>query len=227
MKYFNKILVLLSFGILFCNTLSAQKIGIISGYNLTGLQQSNFGTSGDFNYLNGFHLGAKLEMPLEPNSDTYTLSIGALYEMRAGRYDIGWYKPYTTQTRFLYYAVFPIDINYRLPLTDNINFIALGGPRLNIGLAGLTNQHYYMSTQAQSKDFSPFGSGSDMSRMDFSFGLGTGIEIERFQFLLGYDFPLTNSTNEGEGGPSVLKQHNFRFSIAYMINLKHDKKIIR
>lgn len=225
MKYINKILVSLFVSFILCNPLSAQKIGIISGYNLTGLQQSNYGTSGDFNYLNGFHLGAKLETKLEPNSDQYTLSIGALYEMRANRYDIGWYKPYTTQTRFLYYAVIPIDVNYRYPISENIHLMAFGGPRLNIGLGGLLNQHYYMSTQAQSKDYSPFGAGQAMNGLDFSFGIGTGIELENFQFLLGYDFPLTNSSNESN--PSVLKQHNFRFSIAYMINLQHNKKIIR
>lgn len=225
MKYIHKIVGTLIIGLFLSNSLSAQKIGILAGYNLTGLQQSNYGTSGDFNYLNGFHIGVKLETKLEPNSDKYTISIGAQYEMRANRYDIGWYKPYTTQTRFLYYAVIPIDVTYRYPISDNINLLAFGGPRLNIGLYGLLNQHYYMSTQAQSKDYSPFGAGQAMNGLDFSFGLGTGIELERFQFLLGYDLPLTNSTNEGD--PSVLKQHNFRFSIAYMINLEHRKKIIR
>ena len=55
-----------------------------------------------------------------------------------------------------------------------------------------------------------------MNAKDISFGIGTGIEIERFQFMLGYDFPLTSSTVNTD--PSVLKQHNFRFSVGFMFN---------
>jgi hypothetical protein len=84
---------------------------------------------------------------------------------------------------------------------------------LNFGLFGLTNQHYYLATVAQNKDTTPFASRSTLSKLDYAFGIGTGIELSHFQFMLGYDFPLSNSSKTDS--PSQLRQHNFRFTIGY------------
>jgi len=65
------------------------------------------------------------------------------------------------------------------------------------------------------------------SSYQLSIGIGTGIELENFQFMLGYDLPLTNSVVNIDPSPSVLKQHNFRFSIAYTIRRSKDKTIVR
>ena len=113
----------------------------------------------------------------------------------------------------------------KLEMTVPISFF--GGPRLSIGLFGLTNEHYYMATKPQLKDTSPFYGEPSMRAKDFSFGIGTGIELENFQFMLGYDFPLTNSVVNINPSPSVLKQHNFRFSVAYTIRSSKDKTIVR
>lgn len=204
----------------------AQSIGFIGGYTMTGIQQSNAGVSGDFNILNGYHMGPKVELDLEPGSNKFVLSLGALFEMRANRYDISWYKPYTTQTRILYYLDLPLDIIYRHRLAEDVNWMLFGGPRLNIGLSGLTKQHYYMATIPNNeKDTSPFYGEPTMRSKDFALGLGTGIEWENFQFMLSYDLPLTNSVVNTD--PSVLKQHNFRFSVGYTIRTAKNKTIVR
>lgn len=197
-------------------SVSAQHIGIEAGYTMTGLQQSNNGLQGDFNILNGYHVGPKVDLDIVPGSNKFTLTIATLFEMRANRYDISWLKPYTTETRNLYYLLLPLDLSYRKALTEDINWIVFGGPRLNIGLFGNTSEHYYMATKPQIKDNTPFSDTPSMNAKDISFGIGTGIEIERFQFMLGYDFPLTSSTVNTD--PSVLKQHNFRFSVGFMFN---------
>jgi hypothetical protein len=112
-------------------------------------------------------------------------------------------------------------------MAEDVNWLFFGGPRLSIGLFGLTNEHYYMATKPQLKDTSPFYGEPSMRAKDFSFGIGTGIELENFQFMLGYDLPLTNSVVNIDPSPSVLKQHNFRFSIAYTIRRSKDKTIVR
>lgn len=125
----------------------------------------------------------------------------------------------------LYYAYLPLNINYTHPLNEDIKLLLLGGPRLSIGLFGETNEHYYLSTQAQNQDKSPFGKGNAMTSTDFALGVGAGIEVSNFQFMLGYDLPLSNSSNDGN--PTVLRQHNFRFSMAYLFRKPKDKTIIR
>lgn len=206
---------------------SAQHIGFVGGYTMTGLEQSNYGVGGDFSPLYGYHVGPKVDLDVVPNSNKFTLSIATLFEMRSNRYDISWYKPYTTATRMLYYLYLPLDITYRKQVREDVNWLLYGGPRLNIGLSGLTNEHYYMGTRAQKKDTSPFYGDPTMRAKDFSFGIGTGIELENFQFMLGYDFPLTNSVINSDPSPSVLKQHNFRFSVGYTIRSSSSKTIVR
>lgn len=212
---------------LFLLSVNAQHIGFLGGYTMTGLEQSNYGVSGDFNILNGYHVGPKLDLDVEPNSNKFTLSIATLFEMRANRYDISWYKPYTTATRILYYLYLPLDLTYRKELGEDVNWLLFGGPRLNIGLFGLTDEHYYMSTKTQNKDTSPFYGDPTMRSKDISFGIGTGIELENFQFMLGYDYPLTNSIINSNPSPSLLKQHNFRFSVGYTIRRLKNKTVIR
>ncbi|MBW8431162.1 hypothetical protein RZR40_25550, partial [Escherichia coli] len=46
-----------------------------------------------------------------------------------------------------------------------------------------------------------------------SVGIGTGLELGHFQFMFGYDYPLSNSSKDPD--LSQVRQHNFRASIAY------------
>lgn len=112
-------------------------------------------------------------------------------------------------------------------MADDFNLLVFGGPRLSLGISGLTNEHYYLATKAQNKDTSPFYGSPTMRAKDFSFGIGTGVEIENFQFMLGYDFPLSNSVVGDFSSPSTLRQHNFHFSVGYTIRSSKDKMIVR
>ncbi|WP_454890591.1 hypothetical protein, partial [Salmonella enterica] len=40
-----------------------------------------------------------------------------------------------------------------------------------------------------------------------------GLELGHFQFMFGYDYPLSNSSKDPD--LSQVRQHNFRASIAY------------
>lgn len=82
-----------------------------------------------------------------------------------------------------------------------------------------------MASKSQVVDTAPFYGEPTMRSKDFALGLGTGIEWENFQFMLSYDLPLTNSVVNTD--PSVLKQHNFRFSVGYTIRTAKNKTIVR
>jgi len=191
----------------------AQHLGIVGGYTLTGLQQSNYGVSGDFSPLYGYHGGPKIELDMEPNSDRFTLNLATLFEMRANRYDISWLKAGTYAETFIYYLYVPMDLMYKKPIAKNTKWLLYGGPRLNIGLFGFTNKHYYLATTAQEKETQPFGSEGTLNPLDYSLGIGTGLEIGHFQFMFGYDLPLSNSSKDPD--LSQVRQHNFRASVAF------------
>lgn len=211
MKYIKLITINICF-ILSLN-ISAQHLGIVGGYTLTGLQQSNYGVNGDFSQLYGYHGGPKIELDMEPNSDRFTLNLATLFEMRANRYDISWLKAGTSAETFIYYLYVPMDLMYKKTIAKNTKWLLYGGPRLNIGLFGFTNKHYYLATTTQEKYTKPFGSDGSLSPMDYSAGIGTGLELGHFQFMFGYDFPLSNSSKDPD--LSQVRQHNFRASVAY------------
>src|SRR5574340_198884 len=145
MKLKYKILFSVSSFLWFATATFAQHIGIESGYTITSLQQSNYGLKGDTKALYGYHFGPKLELDLEPNSDEFCLNIATLFEMRANRYDISWLKSGTSAEMFVYYLYVPMDLIYKKPIAKNTKWMIYGGPRLNFGLFGFTNKHYYLA----------------------------------------------------------------------------------
>jgi len=201
LKRFSAIVLFVGLGI----TVSAQRIAVEAGGALTGVQQ----TGVDFSLLTGFHVGPEMEFALSPK---YGISTAALFEMRAGRSDV---VDTATFTRILFYAQIPINLTYRHSLNANANLLFLAGPRINVGLFGTTNNHYYLDTRSQVDDSSPFGDGNAMKRVDIGFGIGVGLELKRFQFKLNYDFPITNSSNISD--PATLKQHQLQLTVAYSI----------
>uniref|UniRef100_UPI0025511A1B hypothetical protein n=2 Tax=Escherichia coli TaxID=562 RepID=UPI0025511A1B len=55
---------------------------------------------------------------------------------------------------------------------------------------------YYLATKTQEKYTKPFGSDGSLSPLDYSVGIGTGLELGHFQFMFGYDYPLSNSSKD-------------------------------
>jgi len=140
---------------------------------------------------------------------------------RANRYDISWLKPGTSAETFVYYLNVPMDLMYKKTIAKNTKWMLYGGPRLNFGLFGFTNKHYYLATKPQEKETTPFSSGGTLNSLDYSLGIGTGVEIGHFQFMLGYDLPLSNSSKDPD--LSQLRQHNFRFSVAFSFRKQESK----
>ncbi len=221
MKNLIKIVVALFIITTVDTSLSAQHWGIEGGYTLTGIQQSDNGTSGDFNLLSGAYLGPQLEFNLCKSLPAYSITTAALFEMRAGRYNIDWEKYGYTASRVLYYAVVPVHFTYHKVLTTNSNLLLFAGPAANVGIFGYTNEHNYLETTTENKDKSPFG--DVLNKVDISFGVGAEWEYAHFGFKLNYDFPITNSAKDSD--PTTYRQHNLRMGIVY--NFKVRKNIAK
>ncbi len=205
-----RIFLLATIAILPLHSAQAQHLEIDAGYTGTFLQQKQDGKH-DMVMLYGAHAGVQWDFDIFKKTPNLSLTAGLLGEMRAGRYDIGWYKEATTYTRTLYYALVPVRLTYRLPINQYSNWVFFAGPEMSIGLFGETNEHYYLATRPQIDDSKPFNDA--MNRFDCSLGIGAAYQYAHMLFKLSYDFPLTNSSANND--PSTLKQHNVRFSIAY------------
>ena len=92
------------------------------------------------------------------------------------------------------------------------------GPAANIGIMGYTNEHYYLGTDAQNKNKSPFG--DVLNKVDVSFGIGAEWEYAHFGFKLNYDFPITNSAKDSD--PTTYRQHNLRMGIVYNFKVRKN-----
>ncbi len=207
--------------LLISTTIFAQRIGLQAGGTLTGFQQqTNSNQWGDFPIISGAIFGPEMEFKL---NDKYGLNLAALFEFRAGRNDISWYKPGTTYTRILFYSQVPVHITYRKPWGKKKKMTQLyfTGPRLNVGLFGTTNEHYYLATRPEIDDDSNFGGQNSLHRMDVVWDLGFGVELNRFQFKLHYGFPITNSANVSDF--KAYWQHQLQLNIGYTIQAFKDK----
>lgn len=200
----------------------AQRIGLEGSYVADILSQKDGGKT-KTNLLNGWNALFTYEHSLGGDSSNWALNVGLGWEMRANRYGVEWYEPYTTCTRFLHYVQVPVDVEYFIPLDrkHKLRLYFYGGPRLSVGVLGDYAHHYYMATRPYDKK-NPFGSsfaGDSMQRFDVSFGVGFGIEYYGAYLKVGYDFPLMNSIRN-EYAPDKLYQHNVKVSMGYKFDLK-------
>ncbi|EPK1874384.1 hypothetical protein MBO76_005955, partial [Klebsiella pneumoniae] len=62
---------------------------------------------------------------------------------------------------------------------------------MNIGLFGFTNKHYYLATKTQEKYTKPFGSDGSLSPLDYSVGIGTGLELGKVRISRSFLPKLT------------------------------------
>ncbi len=211
----NTILLML---MLLVSVVYAQRIGIQGAGVLSGLQQESASKQGEFNILTGAVGGFDFEWRLKGN---LSLSTAALFEFRAARYDISWYKPGTTYTRILYYGQVPLYLNYRLP-KNKINWLYYGGPRVTAGLFGSTNEHYYLASRPKLIENNPFGGANSLHRMELYFDAGFGLEVQQFQFKLHYGLPLVNNANVSD--LSLLKQHQLQLTVGVTLRKLKPKK---
>lgn len=215
-----KINIFILLFLLIATTLFSQRIGFQAGGTLTGFhQQSMDSKTGDFPLIIGALGGPEIEFRL---SEKYGINVAGLFEFRAGRNDISWYKPGTTYTRELFYAQAPIHLTYRKPWGKKAKLMYFSGPRLNVGLFGTTNEHYYLASRPQINDDTNFGGHNTLHRMDLVYDLGIGLEVQRFQFKLSYGFPLTNSANVSD--LKYFGQHQLQLNVGITIKKFKDKK---
>ena len=155
-------------------------------------------------YLHGVRLGATFTFALPKHFDLQT---GLLYTLVYGRNNQHWRSmdAPSTQTEYIRHRVLehnltiPVRVYYTIPLWKQLNLFFYTGPQLHIGLAenDYMQQHLSAETKAwlssQNIPNEPYDRMSDeLIRANIMWGLGGGLEWDRYRLQSGYDFGLNN-----------------------------------
>ncbi|MCR4620194.1 MAG: PorT family protein [Paludibacteraceae bacterium] len=211
-----------------CLVVNAQRVGLEGSYVGDILYQKEGGKSAT-DYVSGWNAGFMYEQFFvkERGAGKWSLETGLLWEMRGGRYGIEWYQEATTCTRFMHYVEVPLNVNRYFVLGKEswkLKAFAFGGPRLYVGTAGKYGNHYYLATRPY-KRHNPYNdkfSGRYMHRFDAQLGIGGGVEWHFVRLKVEYDFPLTNSS--ADGNPDYLYQHGLKVGLGLRLDLRRESE---
>ena len=204
--------------------------GIKLGYNFSGFIADYRGDktpeelrkiAGDpdnFKMRSGFQGGLIVDCPI---NDTWAIQPGARFAMQ------GFKDKYTSNgdviRKFsLFYLQVPVNVQYRLNVYEDTNVLFQAGPYGGMGLFG--RQSFQRNGKSQDMNDTQkkitFGADNDIKQaFDYGIGAGVGIEYNRFQLMLAYDFGLVQPTFYKRDAKSAtynvgLRNHNFSVTLA-------------
>ena len=178
-------------------------------------------------YLHGVRLGATFTFALPKHFDLQT---GLLYTLVYGRNNQHWRSmdAPSTQTEYIRHRVLehnltvPVRVYYTIPLWKQLNLFFYTGPQLHIGLAENDYMETHLSdgtkTWLQSLDVAtePYDRMSDqLIRANIQWGVGGGLEWDRYRLQSGYDFGLNNLVRHPQTANQYMSEWGWFVSFSY------------
>ena len=155
-------------------------------------------------YLHGARLGATFTFLLPIH---FALETGALYTIMYGTEEQHWRSQtaQSVQEEYINHRVLahnltvPLRVFYTIPLWKELNLFFYTGPQLHIGLAqnDYMNKHLSAGTEAWLQTIGvatePYDRmHNELVRANIQWGVGGGLEWDRYRVQSGYDFGLNN-----------------------------------
>lgn len=178
-------------------------------------------------YLNGVRLGATFTFNLPLH---FGLQTGVLYTLIYGSNEQHWRSmdAPSVQTEYIRHRVLehsfavPVRVYYTIPLWKQLNLLFYTGPQLYIGAA----ENDYMETHLSegTKNWLD-GQGipteaydrmtNDLIRANIQWGLGAGLEWDRYRLQGGYDFGLNNLVKHKQTKDQHMAEWGWFVSFSY------------
>lgn len=155
-------------------------------------------------YLHGARVGVVFDFLLPIH---FSLQTGLLYTITYGQNEQHWRSETaeTTQTEYIRHRVLehnltiPVRVYYTIPLWKQLRLFFYTGPQLHIGLAekDYLQTHLSDATRARLESWNvptqPYDRfDGELIRANIQWGLGGGLEWDRYRIQSGYDFGLNN-----------------------------------
>ncbi len=150
-------------------------------------------------YMHGAQIGGTVDFHLPYDMSVQTgLSYMLAYGYNVQRFTTGKVDVLESLTRDIYNhsIIIPVRYTYTQKVWSKLALFAYAGPNVQIGLAQTENLVSTLSAQKEAQ----FGISSgttdayqskDLRRFNLQFGLGGGIQWDRYRLQSGYDFGLT------------------------------------
>jgi hypothetical protein len=194
MKNLVKLSVVLAFLLIGFASQAQVSYGVKGGLNASTL--SGFSKTVETKSKSGFHAGLVGQVAL--SSSPFFIQPELLFSQEGTKEKVD--KKFINHT--LNYLQLPVYLGYKIDVGSDLNMIAGVGPYLAYGLSG-TNKAFK----------------ERMSRFDAGVSAMGGIQFEKIQITVGYDFGLTN-IRKGElkkaKDLSRISNRNLKVSIAYL-----------
>lgn len=129
----------------------------------------------------GFYAGADAAYNLGLG---FAIAPGLYYGYLSSNEDL--YGVANSSTKSHYLSI-PVNVQYSLPLLDELDVFAYAGPKFNIGLASKTTA----SVLDVSTEIDNYGENSNLQRFDLALGVGLGVDIfDIVRVKFGYNWGL-------------------------------------
>ena len=178
-------------------------------------------------YLHGARVGATVTFALPKHFDLQT---GLLYTLVYGRTNQHWRSmdAPSTQTEYIRHRVLehnltvPVRVYYTIPLWKQLNLFFYTGPQLHIGLA----ENDYMEThlsdgtktwlESIGVPAEPYDRFNDeLVRANIQWGVGGGLEWDRYRLQSGYDFGLNNLVRHKQVSKQYMSEWGWFVTFSY------------
>ncbi|MDR0814826.1 MAG: PorT family protein [Bacteroidales bacterium] len=182
------------------------RIGITAGYNLsgvhgvTGIFSGNSSFNHDWSMVSGFQAGIAGEFPLNEAETFYLQAAGTFYSHGfRDTYNQGSPNGSTARRTFKFYGLqVPVNVQYKLKVGIPV-IVFQAGPYVDYEMFGrqkytLNNKDKTSSlSDAQKKlKFEETSNQKIKNRFQYGVGVGAGVQVSRFQVMLGYNYGLSD-----------------------------------
>lgn len=155
-------------------------------------------------YLHGARIGATFTFNLPIH---FSLQTGAFYTLLYGRNEQHWrsldapsvQEEYIRHRVLAHNLTIPVRVFYTIPLWKQLNIFFYTGPQLQIGLSQYDYMDMHLSAKAETwlqsinVPTEPYDRMADeLIRANIQYGVGGGLEWDRYRLQAGYDFGLNN-----------------------------------
>ena len=178
-------------------------------------------------YLHGVRVGGTFTFALPKHFDIQT---GLLYTLVYGRNEQHWRSQDapSVQTEYIRHRVLehnltiPVRMYYTIPLWKQLNLFFFTGPQLHVCLAenDYLQTHLSVGTQAwlegQGIPTAAYDRAADeIVRANIQWGLGGGLEWDRYRLQSGYDFGLNNLVKNQQNSNQYMSEWGWFVSFSY------------